>query len=146
MAGEPGALWGTFSEPGSLAVGGPFTKPTGEGWGWGWDWCDGRDRRGAICWGSVKPDPAPPPRATAATKLPRHGGKQFATAPPRAGRAPDAYLDRAVRSLGEGAPYEDAWLRDRRLARAGGKPISSKPFVTRAGRAGSVRCVWRAAG
>jgi hypothetical protein len=102
--GEPGALWGTFSEPGNLAVGDPYDKGK-------------------------------------ATQMPRHSGKQFATAPPRGGGAPDAWLDPAVRSLGEGAPYTDAWILDKRLARAAGKPVSEKPFVTLVKTHGGIRCV-----
>ncbi|KAI8477163.1 MAG: hypothetical protein J3K34DRAFT_398488 [Monoraphidium minutum] len=103
MGSEPGAIFGTFSEPGNLAVGDPFTKPP-------------------------------------ATKLPRHSGRQFATAAPREGRAPDVYFDAAVRSLGEGAPYVDAWILDKRLSRAAGKPVSDKPFVTLVGRRGNISC------
>ncbi|GBF98846.1 hypothetical protein Rsub_11450 [Raphidocelis subcapitata] len=101
--GEPGALWGTFSEPGNLAVGDPYDKGK-------------------------------------ATKMPRHSGKQFTVAPPRAGSAPDAWLDHAVRSLGEGAPYTDAWILEKRLARAAGKPVSDKAFVTLVKTHGGISC------
>jgi len=74
-----------------------------------------------------------------ATKLPRHSGKQFSTVMPKQGKSPDVYLDKTVRSLGEGAPYTDAWILEKRLSRIPGKPVSDKPFMTLVGRRGSVR-------
>jgi hypothetical protein len=102
MGSEPSALWGTFSEPGNLAVGDNYVKPP-------------------------------------ATKLPRHSGQQFSVVAPRSGRAPDAFLDKTVRSLGEGAPFTDAWILALRLSRIPGKPVSDKPFVTLVGRCASLR-------
>ena len=45
----------------------------------------------------------------------------------------------ASRSLGEGAPYVDAWILDNRLSRIPGKPVSNKPFTTLVGRRGDIR-------
>ena len=163
MAGEPGALWGTFSEPGSLAVGDNYIKPPGERmyWaGYGQQLLStarvvvsaklhmhvaGRLRVDAPNSASFNRQrlkiPLPPPHNTppmSATKLPRHSGKQFSTVAPKSGKAPDAYLDKAVRSLGEGAPYVDAWILDKRLSRIPGKAV--KPFVTLVGRRSCIRC------
>ncbi|KIZ04247.1 hypothetical protein MNEG_3714 [Monoraphidium neglectum] len=103
MGGEPGHLFGTFSEPGTLAIGDPYSKPP-------------------------------------ATKLPRHSGKQFAIVIGKEGRSPEVYLDKQIRSLGEGAPYVDAWILDKRLSRIPGKPVSDKPFATLVGRRGNISC------
>jgi hypothetical protein len=43
------------------------------------------------------------------------------------------------RSLGEGAPYIDAWILDKRLSRIPGKPVSDKPFATLVGTRGNIR-------
>ncbi|KAF8072579.1 hypothetical protein HT031_000239 [Scenedesmus sp. PABB004] len=98
------SMFGTFSEPGSLAVGDPHQQ-----------------RKEAVG---------------------RFTGKQFSVVAPRSGRAPDAYIDKQVRSNALGDRYVDAWILDKRLSRAAlrGQPVSSQPFFRRVGGAGSVSC------
>ena len=143
MAGEPGALWGTFSEPGSLAVGDNYIKPPGERMYWAGYGQQLLSTARVVVSAKLHMHVAGRLRVDAHNsasfnRLPRHSGKQFSTVAPKSGKAPDAYLDKAVRSLGEGAPYVDAWILDKRLSRIPGKAV--KPFVTLVGRRSCIRC------
>ncbi|WIA28521.1 hypothetical protein OEZ86_011064 [Tetradesmus obliquus] len=73
-------------------------------------------------------------------KTGRFGGKQFSTAPPKSGKAPDAYIDKQVRSLALGDRYQDAWILEKRLSRIPGKPVSEKPFYRTVGSNSSITC------
>ena len=59
----------------------------------------------------------------------RFGGKQFGVKALVKGRMPDVYLDKEVRSLGEGDAYLDALQMERKLKNmVGGKNVTEKAF------------------
>eukprot|EP00775_Hariotina_reticulata_P007028 gene7028-7242_t len=80
-----------------------------------------------------------PYRKHTAAEGSRWKGKQFSISPPKTGKAPDAYIDKQVRSLAEGDRYIDSWILEKRLSKVPGNAVSSKPFYRRAAVNPSVR-------